>query len=96
MLSEPAAIQGSARIEALNPAHEKVGAVLKLKKKVSSTNGGTYFMLLHDKTAGADFLDEVSVKPVSNCQSVVRTSGIHYVYLQHLLISNLFPFLSSN
>jgi len=33
MLSEPAAIQGSARIEALNPAHEKVGAVLKLKKK---------------------------------------------------------------
>ena len=47
-------------------------------------------MLLHDKTAGADFLDEVRVKPVRNCQSVVRTSGNHYMYLPHLLISNLF------
>ena len=38
---------------------------------------GTYSMILHDKTAGADFLDEVRVKPVSSCQSVVTTSGIH-------------------
>jgi hypothetical protein len=33
MLSEPPAIQVSARFEALSPAHKKVGAVLKLKKK---------------------------------------------------------------
>lgn len=65
---------------------------MKLKKKdeeVTTTNGGTYSMILHDKTAGADFLDEVRVKSVSSCQSVVTTSGIHETTSKPIIFNRL-------
>jgi len=49
--------------------------LVKQKKKVSRTSSGTYSVILHDKTASANFLDEVRVKSVNNCHSVDGTGG---------------------
>jgi len=41
--------------------------LVKQKKKVSRTSSGTYSVILHDKTASANFLDEVRVKSLKHC-----------------------------